>query len=87
MKTIIVNVTLRNIEQGLPNQSQHCPVALALRDLGYCFVEVRMGEISIWRPHEHPIKCSNPKVSIDFISKFDRDIEVEPFSFGLQVPE
>ena len=73
-----INVTETDIKRGIKNSCFHCPIALALRraykkDISASIDSAWFGRRSI----DLPVKA------IDFITSFDYDRPVKPFSFDL----
>jgi hypothetical protein len=76
-----IEVTQSDIDNGLSCDSQYCPIALAVRRAGFTNVNVDESVISVGdgRLFEH----DNER--FDFLIHFDRNLEVEPFSFDLDI--
>jgi len=88
MKTILVKVTKRDIENGEPCNCYYCPVALALHCLkGLNGVAVHEGFVEKWSAQKQNfIELSLPIRAKRFIKQFDRGNLLKPFSFRLKVP-
>jgi hypothetical protein len=91
---ITVNVTQEDINRGVRQNGERCPVALALiRALALASGEliirptialssgfVCANVLGFDRHHDYPI----PGAARDFIQKFDRGLHVEPFTFEFE---
>ena len=83
MKTIEVEVTERNIKQGLLGMEEYCPVALAIKRvtrLRNVFVGGGVIETEKWSV-KMPVKVRK------FIGRFDDEKPVQPFKFTLKIRE
>lgn len=88
MKTIVVNVTHSDIDDGTKMSCTGCPVVLGIRrSLGH-LGDVRVGNpcVSLWNNGRRYETIVPPEAS-RFISNFDDGRPVSPFSFSLEVPE
>lgn len=77
-----IKVTDQNIDQGLPGESEDCPIALALWDKGYGDICVGPDSIDFtYKKKQYgfdlPIKVQR------FIKRFDNDEQVNSFKFNL----
>lgn len=90
IRKINVDVTWDNIERGQLKHCLVCPIALAIYDaLGMSYPH--NDECSFLFVNHTNITLNNkhidlPGVAIQFIRHFDRRMNVEPFSFELEVP-
>ncbi len=82
MKTIRVNITKQDIENGVPGTTDSCPVALACRRKLKRFA-VRVGTFNVWL---NGLVRVLPRKAVTFIVRFDQRKSVKPFSFMLKVP-
>lgn len=78
-----INVTQEHIKQGCRVNCAKCPVALALKE--------RTGDLwlvggSYIRRNGHNDLIELPAVVTQWILDFDDGIEVQPFSFELEIP-
>lgn len=78
-KTLTIKVTQKHILDGKPGSSTFCPVALAVKDMGYKFVSVGpvgVGADKVWY---HPTKklCR-------FVNRFDAGKTVKPTSITVK---
>jgi hypothetical protein len=88
MKTITVNVTQKNIDEGKHHQCQFCPIAKALQDKGYPLAQVRTYYIDLYGPVTKMDQVLDTTKEIrSFITKFDNSEAVQPFTFELEVPD
>jgi hypothetical protein len=77
MKSFTVHVKGKHIKQGKPGQGDYCPIALALKDMGYSDVNVQgAGAIEV-----DGVDLEVPDNIDKFIGKFDDHESVKPFSF------
>lgn len=87
MNEITVNVTQENINNGTKQNGEYCPIALALKDMGYRSPSVGYDDISFLYGENscEDWQCSyTPRVVDHFIEAFDSGLEVEPFSFTIE---
>ena len=98
-RKVTIEVTDDDISEGVPLLMYSCPIALAAKrinlakvvsvgghfayvvSVGGHFVYVRNGYSS------YPAIVMLPIEAIDFISAFDSNQPVEPFSFEIEVPD
>ena len=76
-----VLVRRKHIREGNPNDAKRCPIALALREMGFSDPAVNHQDIEFSRQ----LKAELPGVAQKFIMKFDNFEKVKPFSFLLRV--
>jgi hypothetical protein len=77
MKTRIkVSVTDKHIKEGKCDNPRYCPIALAIKELGFEKVYVDKRYFLINKEH-----YGMPKKACAFIGKFDENNDVRPFSF------
>lgn len=79
---IKVEVTQQDIDRGCPSNAYFCPIAQSFRRRGIDEVEVD-GALIIWTEDGIQRSCEMPPVAGEFIRKFDRYQEVQPFTFNL----
>jgi len=75
-----LNITKNNIKNGDPGNAAKCPVALALKDLGFKDIHVSIDSMSFITKNDTEIIVTMPKKVFTFICKFDSDKSVNPFS-------
>lgn len=81
-----INVTAEDIENGVALSCKHCPVSVALRRISGAYwahtdqTEIRIGKNDVLKSDSYP----TPKEVKEFITAFDRDKEVAPFTFQLR---
>ncbi len=88
-RKVTIEVTDDDISDGVPLLTHSCPIALAAKrinlakviSVGGHFAYVRNGYSS------YPAIVTLPIEAIDFISAFDSNQPVEPFSFEIEVPD
>lgn len=88
-RTIKIEVTADDIENGSARRARCCPIALACRRAGLedpaVFPGMRDGQGSIFHGPADPIVGRKhiplPEVAAEFIIAIDEGAEVEPFSF------
>jgi hypothetical protein len=85
MRQVTVEVTQEDIDSGMPKICSQCPVALAMRRaegrvwmVGYGVLELLQAPYSV---------VTAPTGVTQFISDFDRNNPVAPFSFTINLPE
>ena len=81
-----ITVTQKNIDEGVRENGQGCPIALALHDLGYPYVEVTPDGIR-WDADCEEMTANSvlPDAASWFISRFDNNDPVEPFEFDVEM--
>lgn len=89
MKTITVEVTQEDIDEGYPHDCELCPIAMAAnRVLGVTDVQVtkymKWGYIKCMPTHRFAL----PDAAIAFMNAYDVDpMSVTPFSFTMEIPD
>ena len=86
MKTVRVEVTAEDIEEGQPNMCRACPVALAIRRATKAEEVFVIRTATIYPPAGMSYVVALPYEVITFIERFDLDAHVEPFEFSLEIP-
>lgn len=81
VEKIRVEVTEADIAAGLPDACFSCPIALALKRLGYERPSVDGVAIEL----DTLTTVPSPDVVNDFVIAFDKGDKVEPFAFELEV--
>ena len=88
--TTKIRVTQRHIDSGVSGGSTSCPVALAVREVLGVDADVSVGSYTLgYRPKnrlDYRLLDLPTRVT-DFISRFDKGLEVDPFEFELPGPE
>jgi len=86
---ITVKITECHIATGLRRSSSCCPVALAVKSLlkQECFVSVHSKSVGFYDTVSQPVVSVLPGQAHEFILAFDENMEVEPFSFDLEIPD
>ncbi len=91
MKTILINVTKEDIEEGLSNDCYLCPIAVAIGRIikDECRAMVHSSLINFYkRPNNKFITTVYlPATAIQFIKLFDSVGQGEPFSFNVNVED
>lgn len=94
-----VNVTQKDIDNGMDNNGFLCPISLALRRRinNRSFVpSTKKSLIRIYRGHWTNPHCQLvamppdvvlPEKATKFINKFDEHETVKPFSFSIDIPK
>lgn len=85
MPKIRVQVTERNIVLGNPHSEDSCPVALALKDAGVIDPLVT----DCIHLHDRYVALADVELPYEvrqFINDFDKDVEVDPFEFEVDIP-
>lgn len=90
-RRVRVEVTQKDIDEGRANVrhikafggcvADECPVALALNREVHAFSSVTPAHIRFGK-----VEIKSPTSVQRFISKFDRNNEVKPFTFTLEIP-
>ena len=81
---MIVQVTQRHIQRGQPSNPERCPVALALREMGYS--RVSAGDTIYLSKGDQTFRYYTPKIVEEWMDTFDQNMLVEPFAFILDTP-
>mgnify|MGYP001615771476 CR=1 FL=1 len=82
MKTVRVSVTKRDIAEGVPLDTQMCPVAIAIRRTTGVFVV----DVTDYQFQFDSGNVDLPKRVARFVDAFDFGDKVRPFTFTLRVP-
>jgi len=79
-----VEVTREDILDGKREDGYSCPIARAIRRLGFAYVSVGHCTVSVGSPG---LGGDLPQEATDFICKFDEEgaVGVAPFSFEVEV--
>ena len=77
-KTITVNVTQEDIDEGQERECESCPIALAVRRLLNCGVTVHEAICLFGAKHG---VCALADEPFAFVKAFDAGLPVKPFSF------
>jgi len=85
VERIEVSVTEEDIRNGFTNNCRYCPIANALRRMGY---DPRVDGLDIVLIGEgsKDVCVSTPDVANEFIKRFDDMEPVKPFTFELEIP-
>ena len=84
MKTLTVRVLRRHIKKGNKDTITMCPIALALKDMGFNLPRVyACGSIR----HTRNTYAEYNTMVANFIDSFDSGKPVSPFSFKLRIEE
>jgi hypothetical protein len=81
-----VSVTQKHIGKGTPNSVEYCPIAYAMRDLGFKNLHVDGAAMS-GRLGGFYVTYYGPAKNDDFIVKFDDGENAKPFSFIANLAE
>lgn len=88
-REITISVERRHITHGVRCNTGMCPIALAIVDCLRDGVRCSVGNTGVWLYggvfSGHVLEL--PEEAQQFVRRFDRGAEVEPFSFTLQMPE
>lgn len=89
MRTIVINVTQEDIDEGLPDKCSQCPVALAVKRYvrPRYYIMVSAQHLTVYPPGPALDQCLYPmpdSVS-NFVQNFDDAQRVKPFEFELEV--
>lgn len=80
-ETLTVTVTQEDIDNGEPLNSGFCPIALAIKRIGYQRVTVDPFRITTINDEERARFYRTPPVAVEFIREFDDLCTVAPFAF------
>ena len=79
---MLVQVTKDHIKRGHRKTSGNCPVALAIRELGYEYVVVGSMTCTYAKAYHLPSQGGDlPSEVTRFIERFDNGVSVEPITF------
>ena len=81
--SVTVEVKQEHILKGRRRAKCGCPIALALRDMGFEHPSVSPLQI-VYHIGLNTVMCKVPDIVNQFILAFDVGECVEPFSFGLE---
>lgn len=84
-KVIVIEVTEEHIKKGVPGDQTCCPIALAMRDLGF-LVNVEYTRLRYYQPNQKQGYGREAKVSAaicDWQNFFDNNECVEPIELNL----
>jgi hypothetical protein len=84
--TSTISVNADHIARGIRQDSEHCPVALAVRGLfsNFAYVSVDADLIVVQRGDGSPeIIFDSPREVQEFTYAYDGGVDVEPFTFEL----
>lgn len=82
-KILTVKVNAKCIINGKVGNYAYCPVALALKSLGFNTVSVGV-TIAHAKRGRNKFQIELPKKAGNFIQKFDNSVKVKPFSFRIR---
>ena len=86
-----IDVTEEDIRQGQPGSRYHCPIAKALNRAfadRLCVFAVTPSRLLVLGIDLTLLgKCWLPRPAIDFISGFDQELSVRPFSAVFDLPD
>lgn len=77
-----ITVTKKDIEKGMKDEMDRCPVAFAIKRRLKKRTGIDVGTRFVYYSAK---KTQLPKVARNFIFKFDHNEEVKPFSFNLKL--
>jgi len=87
MRTIELNITLEDIQQGTPSECSKCPIALALKRAVPGITALAVDTSFIYFQEDRKFFVWTPLEAGDFINNFDRGNFVEPFHLTLEFSE
>ncbi len=90
---MLIKVTQEHIDKGVRFSGSRCPIALAINDskLHNCIVDqirITFIQSTFWATiglRAYQYEVPTPKEVLDFISRFDGNVKVEPFEFELAI--
>lgn len=81
-----INVTQECIDAGVPTEPAHCPIAVAVENMGAYNIEIGSDwAIAEW--NDRVINTELPLSAQEFIAAFDEDKPVEPFEFEIEIKD
>lgn len=86
---VTINVTQQDIDNGKTCVSSDCPVAWALNRVlktGH-WSQIGNPSFTIWTNNEVVHQAYLPSPVGDFIRRFDSFLDIDPFTFQLELPE
>jgi hypothetical protein len=78
-----IKVTQEHIDKGSKGQSDCCPIALALKDIGCKRPFVTYSRVSWIFHNSHTKYCVAPESIFNFVSDFDGGYQVSPTTFEI----
>jgi hypothetical protein len=82
---MLIKVTQKHIDAGIPKNACFCPIAAAVRELGFNEIALDDSVAVIKKKEGHWDTVSVPSSVKKFIAKFDSGKFVEPFEFELDI--
>jgi hypothetical protein len=90
---MLINITQKHIDAGEECNCYSCPIALAISEI---FPNKEIGIVCYdsFLPQKYTLEITEqynkkqyilPSIANDFINSFDSSIDVEPFSFELEI--
>jgi hypothetical protein len=80
---IKVIVSQEDIAKGVKRDPDNCPIACAIKRMGYTDVSVAALGVYFWSGDTY-YSLALPQEATIFITRFDKDFSVAPFSFNLE---
>lgn len=83
----IVEVTAQDIKRGVPSEGDSCPIALALKRIGFKNSQVDYHVVTVTKGsgrNETEIKFDLPARANKFTRNFDVGVTVKPFKFTVR---
>jgi len=86
MKTIKIQVTQKDIDNGKPRDMGYCPIAMAIHRCRFRKAEVDNSVIHLHGYYSDEDPLPMPQTAKRFVKQFDAEKPVRPFTFSLKVP-
>lgn len=87
MVKALISVTKKDINNGVTNDAEYCPIALAATRIGLNGVLVASSTLDfVYGDGYNAYNAKIPKVAKKFVVDFDKGEDVKPFSFVIGIP-
>jgi len=81
---MLVQVTAEHVKRGIRGSYSGCPIALAVRDLGYEYVSARWSVCRVSKALPKIIEYDMPREARVFVEHFDSGKPVQPIQFIME---
>ena len=82
-----IDVTQDDIASGEPGDAIRCPIARAIRRVTGCLSSVGTSHVDLFEANGRAHDFELPAEAYNFVTEFDHELPVAPFSFDLPLPE
>jgi hypothetical protein len=86
MRTVHVEVTQKDCDEGILADSECCPIALAMQRISTGIISVGQSTVRFYKPQKF-YRAYLPQEAREFVAKFDAEQDVAPFAFDIEIPE